>query len=200
MSHAKLRNIIALLFLGTLTVGSQGQSTAAQPAAPQASIGSTIDEIVKAREYTAEYVSTANGYFTKNSKEYLHARALYADALSKYSGWDAYVASAIRKGNSKKLNSDPQYKKDASDAVKSASAFTDYVSEQTVQGKAVTAVISALADLGIQVWTKWRNQIGTERETAAKDFETATKWSSWDEIVSPPTVKPDPKPATPSVK
>lgn len=178
------------------------QSPAQQPASNTTiNIDSTTADIVQARTFTSQYVLLANSRFKSDSPQYTQAYKLYAKAYSDYTAWNSYLASAIRSGRTKRLPSDPKYAKAASTASQSAAAFTNYVDVQTSQSKAITTALTALAGLGIDLWTKWSNKISAERTAAATAFTTDTKWQSWNEIVSgipSGTAKPEPK-ATPTL-
>jgi hypothetical protein len=175
-----------------------------QPITPPAvNIDATTADIVQVRTFTSQYVLLANSRFKSDSPEYAQAYKLYAKAYSNYSAWNSYLTSAIRAGRTKHLPSDPKYTGVAANASQSATAFTNYVDEQTSQSKAVTTIITALASLGIDLWTKWSNKISADRAAAATAFATDTKWQSWNEIISgkpPGTAKPEPKAITPPGK
>jgi hypothetical protein len=204
MRFAKLPKLTICVVVGLWPVVGTAQLPQAQTTATSpTSVDGTISDIVKARSYTTEFVNIAKDTFKSDSKEYLQAHKLYASAFANYSAWDAYVASAIRNGNSKKINTDPKYKKVTTDATESANTFTDYVNKNTGQDKAITTVISALADLGIELWIKWSNKAQADRAAAATAFETATKWQNWDEIGGASEKQPTkstPKPAAPGSK
>lgn len=177
-------------------------SSAQQPViSPAINVDSTTADIVQARTLTSQYVLLANSRFNSDGPEYAQAYKLYAEAYSNYSAWNSYLTSAIRGGRTKHLPSDPKYTAVATNASRSATAFTDYVDQRTGQSKAVTTVITALAGLGIDLWTKWSNKISADRTAAAAAFATDTKWQSWKEIVSgtpPETAKPESKAVTPA--
>jgi hypothetical protein len=146
----------------------------------QDEIAKTTSEIVKAREYTASYVALAKQKLKDD--DLVQAQKLYADAYADYSGWNSYVETALRNGKAKKLNLDDQYQKQAEDATKAATKFVGFVDTKTGQTKAVVAVLSSLADLGLKLWNGVKDRQTKDRNTAADSFAKATKWSSWSDI------------------
>lgn len=204
MFFIKSSKSVVYIAICILVFSSAANPSFAQPASNSPiNLDSTIANIVQVRSFTSQYVILANNRFKSDSGEYTKAYKLYAKAYSNYSAWNSYLVSAIRAGRTKRLPSDPKYTSVASNATQSATAFTDYVDIQTAQDKAVTPIITALAGLGIDLWTKWSNKISADRAAAATVFATDTKWQSWNEIVTasvPGTPKSAPNAATPSGK
>jgi hypothetical protein len=185
----------------TLLVGTACSSLTQTSPASVADVKSTTAEIVQARTLTSQYVLWVHGRFKNDSKEYTRAYDLYAKAYANYSSWNIYVTSAIRAGQSKHLANDQKYKTVAATATQSATVFNDFVQKQMGSDRAISTVITALADLGIDIWTKCSSKITADRVAAATAFAADTKWQSWSEIIaasgtSNPLAQPKSSPPT----
>jgi hypothetical protein len=178
-SSKMLRSCVAIFLLCLVVSTGVGQVRAVSTG-----IDGIVAQIVKARDLTSGYVSLAATSFQKGSPELLAAQKLYIAAYSDNTAWDSYVASSLRGGRARHLNSDDQYQKNADRATVSATRFVQYVDEKTnAQSKAVLTVLSSLADLGVKLWTNISDKNKKDRESAASNFENVTKWKSWDELV-----------------
>jgi len=166
-----------LLVVGAVLVAFQ-LSAADKPT----SVSTVTGQIVEAKTYTSDYVAIAKQAFANKPNDLTEAQKKYATAHSKYDGWVAYVKSSIRDGNAKKLNKDKDYEKIASDATVAAKDFTDFVESKTGQSKAVTAILSQLADLGLKLWNGYRDRVQKDRAAAADAFEKDAKWPTWNDI------------------
>ena len=169
------------------------------------SVGITIAKIVKARDYTAQFVVLAKKSFKEGTPEYNQAFKLYATAYSDYGAWNAYLAEALATGRVKEkkpLPNDSQYDDLSSSATKSATTFVSYVDSNTQgQSKAVVAILSSLADLGLKLWTGISDKNTKDRTAASKRFSDATTWQSWEQVTDGSAPKPAPAPTeTPSDK
>lgn len=172
--------------LAVLMVLGAGQITLRAADKPQSSIDATVARVVKARDYTAQFVVLAKKSFKEGSPEYNQAFKLYAEAFSDYNGWNAYVASALASGrikDKKPLPNDSNYDDISASAVKSATAFVSYVDSNTQgQSKAVVAILSQLADFGLKLWAGISTKNAQDRAAASKRFVDATTWQSWEQI------------------
>jgi hypothetical protein len=161
---------------------------------PTDTVGITIAKIVKARDYTAQFVVLAKKSFKEGSPEYNQAFKLYAEAYSDYGAWDAYLADALATGrvkDRKPLPNDSHYDDLSSSATKGATAFVSYVDSNTQgQSKAVVSVLSSLADLGLKLWTGISDKKSKDRTAASKRFSDATAWQSWEQITDGSSPKP----------
>jgi hypothetical protein len=137
-------------------------------------------EIVKAREYTASYVAIAKR--SLKGDDLTQAEKLYATAYANYSGWNAYVKTALRDGKAKNLNKDEDYQKKADDASGGATKFVAFVDSKTAQSKAILPILASLADLGLKLWNGIKDRQAKDRTAAADAFEKDTKWLSWNDI------------------
>jgi len=138
-------------------------------------------EIVKAREYTASYVVLAK--HSLKGDDLTKAEKLYAAAYANYSGWDAYVTTALRDGKAKNLNKDTDYQKKANEASGAATTFVAFVDSTTgQQSKAILPILSSLADLGLKLWNGIKDRQTKDRTAAADAFDKDTKWLSWNDI------------------
>jgi hypothetical protein len=166
-----------------------------QAADPTASITA---QVVKARDYTTEYVVMAKQSLAKNPSDLQQAQKLYIRAYADYNAWVAYVKTALQDGKAKNLNKDTEYQKLSSDAAASGNMFTAFVDSKTGQPKAVSALLSSLGALGLQLWNGIKDRQQKDRAAAATTFEQTTKWSSWEAITEeslknqqpPQTTKP----------
>src|SRR5580704_16705479 len=139
---SSLASVCVLALFTTLIVGIDLKA--------EDNTASITAEIVKAREYTASFVTLAKGNL--KGPDLTEAEKLYAAAYSNYSGWDAYVETALRDGKAKKLNTDEKYQKWSDDATSTGTKFVAFVDSKTGQSKAVVAILSSLADLGLKLW------------------------------------------------
>jgi hypothetical protein len=180
----------------TIVVVALGIGCFAGDAKQTDSVGITIAKIVKARDYTAQFVVLAKKSFKEGTPEYNQAFKLYATAYSDYGAWDAYLAEALATGRIKEkkpLPNDSQYDDLSSSATKSATAFVSYVDSNTQgQSKAVVAILSSLADLGLKLWTGISDKNTKDRTAASKRFSDATAWQSWVQITDGSAPKPAP--------
>jgi hypothetical protein len=139
-------------------------------------------EIVKAREYTASYVAIAKR--SLKGDDLTQAEKLYATAYSDYSGWNAYLKTALQDGTAKgnNLNGDKTYQKMAGDASEAATKFVEFVESKTTQSKAILPILSSLADMGLKLWNGIKDRQTKDRAAKADAFQKDTKWSSWVDI------------------
>jgi hypothetical protein len=152
-----------------------------QPAFAKDQTAEITAEIVKAREYTASYVSLAKR--SLKGDDLTQAEKLYATAYANYSGWDAYVKTALRDGKAKNLNKDDDYQKKADEASGAATKFVAFVDSKTgQQSKAILPILSSLADLGLKLWNGIKDRQTKDRAAAADAFDKDTKWSSWNDL------------------
>jgi len=182
--------MLVLLGLACIATKAEGADTATS------NIDATIAQVVRARDYTAQFVVLAKKSFKAGSPEYNQAFKLYAAAYSDYGAWDAYLASALASGrvkDKKPLPNDSHYDDLSSTATKSATVFVSYVDTNT-QGasKAVVAILSSLADLGLKLWTGISAKKAQDRAALSKRFSDATVWQTWEQITdgSSPNVAP----------
>jgi hypothetical protein len=180
-----------------------------QPTKQVSDVDSTIAEIVRVRQLTAQYVVLSKSSFKQGSAEYNKAFGLYAIAYSNYSAWNAYMASALASGRikSKKpilTDSGSEYDELSSKATKSSTEFVSYVTSNIEgESKAVTTILSSLADLGVKLWTEVSQKNAQDRAAASKRFLDATTWQSWNQITdggqpSTSTKAPESSPASPT--
>jgi hypothetical protein len=156
-------------------------------------------QIVKARDYTTEYVVIAKQAFAKNASDLQQARKLYASAYAGYGAWVAYVKTALQDGKIKRLGTDSEYQKTSVAATNAANTFTAFVDSKTPESKAVNAIFSSFGALGLQLWNGIKDQKQKERDAAATNFEQTVKWSAWEAITEDSLAKPKPsEPTKPS--
>jgi len=183
------RNIVltsvALVFLSSAESVYGAPQQAADPTAP------ITAQIVKARDSTAEYVVMAKKSLT-NPSDLQQAQKLYIDAYADYDAWVAYVKTALQDGKAKNLNKDAEYQKVSSEAATAGNKFTAFVDSKTGEPKAVSALLSSLGALGLQLWNGIKDRQQNDRATAATSFEQTTKWSPWEAITEDSLKNPQP--------
>jgi hypothetical protein len=161
-------------------------------------LDAVIAKVVKARDYTTQFVVLAKKSFKEGTPEYNQAFKLYAAAYSDYDSWNAYLTSALAAGRVKgrtALPHDSKYDDLSAAATNSATKFVSYVDSNTPgQEKAVVTILSSLADLGLKLWTGISKKITDDRNALSKRFADATQWQSWEQISdgSAPIPKPAP--------
>ena len=160
---------------------------------PTASI---VAQIVKARDYTAEYVVLAKQSLAKNPSDLQQAQKLYILAYADYNAWVAYVKTGLQDGKAKHLNTDAEYQTISSYASTAGNAFTSFVDSKTGEPKAVNVLLSSLGALGLQLWNGIKDRQQKDRATAATNFEQGTKWSPWEAITEDSLKNPQPSPST----
>jgi hypothetical protein len=160
-----------------------------------------IADIVQARELAYGMVGVATDKFAKTSPEYENAKVKYAFAQSAYSGWEVYLAQAIRDGSVRRLNLDSSYKSRTTTAQAKLADFVTYVQSTTSgQSKAVdiaTLTTNAVTS-AINLWFNFKDKSQQVRTAAADAIANETKWGSWDEALKPTTVPPKVSPPTPA--
>lgn len=156
-------------------------------------------KIVEAKSYTESYVLLAKENLAKNPADLLQAQKLYATAFSKYNAWVAYVKTSLEAGKSKRLGTDANYQKISTGAAAAGKEFTDFVDAKLGESKAVTALLSSLGSLGIQLWNGIKDREDAERAAAATNFEQETKWLLW-EAINANSEKPTPSAQPSSTK
>jgi len=181
----KMVNVVVVLFYITAQSVYGAPQQAADPTAP------VTAQIVRARDYTAEYVVMAKKSLT-NSSDLQKAQKLYIAAYADYNAWVAYVKTALQDGRTKNLNKDTVYQKVSSEAAASGNAFTAFVDSKTGEPKAVSVLLSALGALGLQLWNGIKDRQQRDRATAATNFEQTTKWSPWEAITEDSLKNPQP--------
>jgi hypothetical protein len=152
--------------------------------------------IVKARDYTSEYVVMAKQSLAKNPPDLQQAQKLYVSAYADYDAWVAYVKTALQDGKAKNLNKDTEYQKVSSEAATAGNAFTAFVDSKTGEPKAVSAILSSLGALGLQLWNGIKDRQQKDRATAATNFEQTAKWSPWEAITEDSLKNPQPPQTT----
>jgi hypothetical protein len=167
--------LIALCFAIPLSTPAADDPTAAITA-----------RIVQARDYTSSFVVLAKQSLTNSPADLQQAQKLYASAYADYNAWVAYVKTALEDGKSKNLGTDADYQKISSDAATAGSQFTNFVDSKTGGSKAVTAILSSLGALGLQLWNGIKDRVQKDRTTAATNFEQDTKWLPWESITTDP--------------
>jgi hypothetical protein len=182
-------NSAILLFLAS----AQSVYGVPQQADPTASITA---KIVKARDYTAEYVMMAKQSLAKSPSDLQQAQKLYALAYADYNAWVAYVKTALQDGKAKHLGTDTEYQKISSDAATAGNAFTAFVDSKTGESKAVNVLLSSLGALGLQLWNGIKDRQQKDRATAATNFEQTTQWSLWEAITEDSLKNPQPSQST----
>lgn len=151
-----------------------------------------VARIVKARDYTAEYVMISKESLAKNPSDLQQARKLYARAFADYNAWVAYVKTALQDGRAKHLGTDTEYQKISSEAATAGNAFTGFVDSKTGEPKAVNVLLSSLGALGLQLWNGIKDRRQKDRATAATNFEQTAKWSPWEAITENSLKNPRP--------
>lgn len=189
--------VLCSFSFGSTAAGAGQQS---DPTAP------TTAAIVKARDYTAEYVLIAKQSLAKEPADLQQAQKLYARAYADYNAWVAYVKTALQDGKDKQLGKDAEYQKISSEAGTAGSAFTAFVDSKTGEPKAVNVLLSSLGALGLQLWNGIKDRQQKDRATAATNFEQTSKWSTWEAITEgssksqQPTESTKPSDSTESTK
>jgi hypothetical protein len=124
-------------------------------------VDDTTGAIACARTVASERVMLLSQRFSPNTPDYQTAVKEYGNAEGAYNAWDAYLVSAIGSGREKKLDRNPAkdvYNGYVARATTGYNEFIGYSDSKTgTPSKAVTTVISSLADLGLSVWTKWKD-------------------------------------------
>lgn len=183
--------------LASALVLSLAAEYSVQGLAQQADLTARITaKIVKARDYTAEYVMMAKQALAKSPSDLQQAQKLYALAYADYNAWVAYVKTALQDGKAKHLNTDSEYQKVSSDAGTAGNAFTNFVDSKTRESKAVNVLLSSLGALGLQLWNGIKDRQQTERATAATNFEQTAKWAPWEAITEASLSSPQPSSST----
>jgi hypothetical protein len=149
-------------------------------------------KIVEARDYTESFVVLAKQALSNNPSDLQRAQILYGTAYSKYAGWVQYVKTSLQKGKAKNLPKDKNYEKVAAEATAAATDFTTFVNTKTGQSKAVTAILSSLADLGLKLWNGIKDRIDKDRNNSADAFEKDAKWRPWQDIGASPSTPAKP--------
>jgi hypothetical protein len=184
--HAKLQQLWLAVILISITLPILGATSPGQQDKPKDQTALITAQIVEARDYTESFVVLAKQSFAKTPADLEESQKLYASAYAKYNKWVQYVKTSLQQGQAKKLANDQDYQNIATEASGAATQFTTFVNSKTGETKAVTVVISALADLGLKLWNGIKDRQTKDRNAAADAFEKDAKWLPWQDIKAEP--------------
>lgn len=188
---------LLLVALSTPCVGAA--QSAQTKAAGGPTVGTSLARIRIARTRVEAYVIAVKSQFKSDDPAYKKLMSDYIDAYSKYDGWTTALRNAIVTGKTKDLTNDGDYKQIADDASTAAQKFVDDAVEATQQpptrSVATVQVLSALADLGIKIWTGYVKGRQDQRQQYADFVSSEIKWRDWT-IVSASSTDQPAKPAS----
>jgi hypothetical protein len=176
--------VISLVVLAGIAL-AQVESPKSKPTVTAGPGESTsIARIRSARTRVEAYVQKVKSYEQPADETYQQAQELYIEAYGAYDGWLAALKSAIVEGKAKKLPNDGEYKKLSDAAEQASSKFIDYAAKLPPKQpkRNAIAILSALGDLGIKLWSTYQTSATDRRKVAAEYIEKETKWRDWDSI------------------
>lgn len=147
-----------------------------------------LADIVETRERCTEYVGMAKKDLS--GEKLTKARMLYTEAHARNAAWIVLMKVAIQEGQTKRLDKDEQFiraSKRASDATQAFISFVDSAMAESSMSRThgVAPLIVPFAQMGLSVWTSYKDKRAHERLTAADAFGRDAAWKSWDEVGKP---------------
>jgi hypothetical protein len=166
---------------------------AGEKAKPRLDIAYFVGSMVEARNLTESYVGIARDHLDPKSDAYTTSQEKYAAAYSKYSGWLGQLETAISTGKSAHLDEDAEFIQRGEEASAAAKDFVEFVDRASkTQTRAVTTILSSLADTGLKLWQGFVEQKKKNAKDLIADLDQRAKWKSWSELLSGPVKSQSP--------